>query len=312
MSYRLRQLSEVQARAFADMTFPAYRPLLARAGKDGILAIGALTEDGTPAGLILIEQGHGRATLLSLLITLPHRLQGLGGALLETAENILARAGTRTLSTSWSEALPGATAMAALLHRAEYAKPRPRLLMVKGDWQGAIGEVLRSEYDRYRNGNGLPKGYELTPWRDMTREDVRFILTRQGQPGWYEPRANPLREARRIEPVNSLILRREGDIVGWLGTHRISPDTVRYTDVFVREDLKNGGAVSIAMVVRGFWLQHDHGPRHFTMGLERDNTALITMCRRRMAKATEQHWSVETSKELLTGRERRPDGGARA
>ncbi|BBD08232.1 GNAT family N-acetyltransferase [Desulfovibrio ferrophilus] len=306
MPYRLRQLNPTTAPSFAGMTFPAYRSKLEKAGKDGILAIGALTKEGEPVGLILIEHGRGRATLLSVLINLQHRLQGLGTALLETAEDLLAKVGIRTFSTSWSESLPGAPAMAALLHKAQYSTPSPKLLMVKGDWKGPIGEVLRTEYPRYQNDGGLPKGYELTPWRDMSRTDAQFILSRQGRSGWYEPRANPMRESRHIEPVNSLLLRHEGNIVGWLGTHRTSSETVRYTDVFVHENLRRSGAIAIAMVVRGFWLQHDHGPRYFTMGLEHGNTPLVAMCRRRMAKATEQRWSLESSKELITDREDRP------
>ena len=44
-----------------------------------------------------------------------------------------------------------------------------------------------------------------------------------------------------MEPLNSLGLRYQGEVVGWLISHRIAPDTIRYTCSFTRQDLQKFG-----------------------------------------------------------------------
>ena len=63
------------------------------------------------------------------------------------------------------------------------------------------------------------------------------------------------------------------------------PDTLRYTDVFIRADLKRAGAVSIAMVTHGFWLHLAEGTPKLTMAVVRENEPLVRMFVSRMSCA---------------------------
>lgn len=52
---------------------------------------------------------------------------------------------------------------------------------------------------------------------------------------------SPFREEHLIEPRSSFGLRYQGQIVGWMITHRIAVDTVRYSALFIRPDLQSMG-----------------------------------------------------------------------
>jgi len=294
VAYRLRILSSSEALGFAHMTFPIYRSAIG----NGALAVGAYSGD-IPAGLALVMPSADRkkAELLSLYVDGPQRLRGMGSMLLNHVETALRRAGIAFIHTSWSENLSGAPAFQSVLAKCDWSEPQKRMLVMRGDMSGAFGDGMRKKGPRYESRDCLPRQYELSLWGDMTKADRAFILSKEGKPHWYARRANPFREERIVVPTNSLILRKDGEIVGWLVVHRTAPDTLRFTDVFIREDLKRVGAVSIAMVSHGFWLQMIEGTPKLTMALERNNKPLVRMCETRLGDMGGLSWTWGAKKE---------------
>jgi hypothetical protein len=214
-------------------------------------------------------------------------------------EASLARAGAREVRASWHETIPAAEAVARLLASRGFAPPARTQFLLRGDLSADMGEELRGLYARYADPARLPRGYLITPWTEMSAEDREFIRSRKGQPDWYEPRADPFREEGGIEPVNSLVLRKEGlGIVGWLATHRIAPDTIRYTDLFIRKHPKVRPQAVIFLAIRAFWLQSGSSAPRMTMVQEHDNTPLIALCQGRMGHIMDTSWFVEARKRL--------------
>lgn len=298
--YRISPLSDAATQDFAALTFPALRPLLARGRPGGpVLALAARDLQGRPAGLALAEvwPRTASARLLSLYVALPHRLRGLGRALLGGMEAALALAGARRMSASWSETLPGAPALAGLLASRGFSPPAGTQLILRGDLSGRMGRELREKYARYADPDRLPRGYAITRWADMDAGDRDFIRSRQGLPGWHEPRANPFREEAGIEPLTSLVLRKNG-IVGWLTTHRIAPDTIRYTDLFIKKTPDVRPQAVIFLAVRAFWLQEGSEAPRMTMSQERGNDPLIDLCQGRMGHLMDSGWILEAEKRL--------------
>ncbi|MGL1861376.1 MAG: GNAT family N-acetyltransferase [Pseudodesulfovibrio sp.] len=296
MAYRLRILSPAEVHGFAAMTFPAYRSRLG----NGTLAVGAYSGN-VSAGLALISPLSDRTTveLLSLYIDFPHRLQGIGAMLLGHAEKTLKRANIPSIHTSWSETLPGAPALQAVLVKSGWSEPYKRMFTLRGDMDGDFGKGVREMYPKYESSDCLPRKYQLSRWFDMTDADRAFIKSKEGQPNWHEPRANPFRDEATMESTNSLVLRKDGDIAGWLTVHRSAPDTLRYTDVFIRADLKRAGAVAISMVTHAFWLHLKEGTPKLTMGVEKDNEPLIRMYENRMAIGANLSWTWGAEKILV-------------
>ena len=297
MTYRIRTLSPDRARDFAPLTFPAYR---SRIGRD-TSAVGLLSGN-EPAGLALTSKPdrNGSSELLSLFVGFPHRGRGLGTALLGHTQKLLARAGARSLRTSWSETLPGALPFQAILASTGWTAPHKRMLILRGDFSKEMGQVMHTDYPTYRAAPRLPRKYSVSLWKDMTGADQQFILSRQGLPDWYGPEADPFRQEKQMEPLTSLLLRYEDEIAGWVTAHRTGPDTIRYTDIFIRRDLKRTGAVSIATLLHAFWLQYDQGPPRFTMAVDRENRAMVNLILRRTGQALHPSWTWGAGKNLTS------------
>ena len=295
MTYRIRTLSPDRAPAFAPLTFPAYR---SRIGRD-TTAVGLLS-DNEPVGLALasLPDRKGCSELLSLFVAFPHRKRGLGSLLLGHTQKLLARAGAGSMRTTWSETLPGALPFQAVLAGQGWTAPHKRMLVLRGDFTQKMGSVMQTDYPAYRTAPRLPRKYSISRWQDMTDADRQYILSRQGLPDWYPPEANPFRAEDLMEPLTSLLLRYENDIAGWITTHRTGPDTIRYTDIFIRRDLKRTGAVASATLLHAFWLQYDQGPPLFTMAVERDNTPLTSLILNRTGQALHPSWTWGARKEL--------------
>jgi GNAT superfamily N-acetyltransferase len=317
MATRIRILSPAEAPAFAGMTFPSHAAALLRGvGTGRALAVGAY-EDGRPAALALARATARKrgalpeAELLSLLVERAHRGRGLGGHLLRTLERALAGRGVGQLRTVWSDGLEGAAPFRAVLARAGWSEPRRRMYTLRMHVPTAIGEAMRREYARFADPvRCLPRGYAISSWEGLPPEDEAFIRRMAGQPGWHEHRADPLRERRTLDPAQSLLLRLRGraaggkgggaesGIVGWITRHRTAPDTLRITDVFLREDLRRAGGVAMALTTHAILRQRKLGPERLTLGIEAANEPLIRLVRRRIGPVSSECWSWGAGKFL--------------
>ena len=295
MAYRIRTLTPDEAPAFIPLTFPAYAPRLIRGG----LAVGAY-QGREPVGLALLAPGgERRAELLSLYVTLGHRNRNLGRTILGLAEDAAAQRGAMGMHTVWSQGLASARAFESVLAARGWSEPVQRMLTLHGDMDSEFGEGVRRMYPKYESPDCLPRRYGFSTWRDMGEEDRWFIRSREGRPGWYEPRANPFREEACLDQDMSLVLRKDGLIVGWLTIHRTLPGTLRYTDVFLREDLKRAGAVAITLVTHAFWRQLAEGTPLLTMAVEKDNAGLVQMYQKRLAVGAKVNWTLGSSKSFV-------------
>ncbi|WP_419786985.1 GNAT family N-acetyltransferase [Pseudodesulfovibrio sp.] len=295
MTYPISILKPEQAIAFDAMTFPAYRRVLAGPS----VAVGAWFK-GTPAGLALFGEGrnNNEATLLSLFVAMPHRLGGLGTLLLEQGETFLTAAGLEGLRTTWTQTMAGAVAFERVLAKREWSPPKKRLLVMRADIAGRFGNGIRRNHPKYENADCLPKQYTLSPWDSLTRQERDFIKGKAGQPGWHALRADPFREEHILEQGLSMVLRKHGEVVGWLTVHLTTPDTARFTDVFLREDLKRGGGIAIGMVGHGFWKLMKAGIPKLTWGIEADNGPLLAMCQKRLGEIADLSWTLGSDKAL--------------
>ena len=89
----------------------------------------------------------------------------------------------------------------------------------------------------------LPSSYSIFPWMEITQEERKAIQQTQDAQSWIPKDLIPFQYEQNLEPLNSLGLRYQGQVVGWMINHRLSPDTIRYTCSFVREDLQKMGRI---------------------------------------------------------------------
>ncbi|EFB41117.1 MULTISPECIES: GNAT family N-acetyltransferase [Parachlamydia] len=77
-------------------------------------------------------------------------------------------------------------------------------------------------------------------WKDIPKEDITYLKELEEQ-GSYPFYISPFHEPDKIEPLNSLALYCNREIVGWLVTHRVSPGMIRYQAFYIQHQYQHKG-----------------------------------------------------------------------
>ncbi|WP_427158676.1 GNAT family N-acetyltransferase [Aliinostoc sp. HNIBRCY26] len=238
--YILNLLNSSTAVEYLWMTFPSYQDLLRNLDKDNsIVAIGA-TKNQKPIGLALGQIVQDKiAIIFSLFVDIQERNQGVGTALLTQIETELKARGCKIMQLNYTTGKPTTPAFERLLEKHNWTPPETRTLVCKGDANTVMEANWLKRYSR------LPSSYSIFPWQEITPEERQTIQKQQETQPWIPEDLVPFKYEKDLEPLNSLGLRYEGQVVGWVINHRIAPDTIRYTCSFVREDLQKMGRIII-------------------------------------------------------------------
>lgn len=82
----------------------------------------------------------------------------------------------------------------------------------------------------------FPSEIEEFPWSELNEKEKEFLKHQESQltfPRYISPFGqNP----SQIEHINSLGIRYKGKIIGWMITHRISQDTIRFSALYVQKE----------------------------------------------------------------------------
>jgi hypothetical protein len=111
------------------------------------------------------------------------------------------------------------------------------MLICKGQAEAIIQAPWMKRYSR------IPSSYSIFPWLEITQEERQAIQQQQETQPWIPEDLIPFQYEKHLEPITSLGLRYQGQVVGWMINHRLSPDTIRYTCSFVRKDLQKMGRI---------------------------------------------------------------------
>jgi GNAT superfamily N-acetyltransferase len=170
-----------------------------------------------------------KACILSFFVDSAHRGQGIGKKLLAKTEQVLKRYGCQQLHLGYSSN----TTTPALQH-----------ILAKNNWMPShpytlICSTLIEDLKKadWLNRYSLPESVTLFLWSELTPEEKERIKQQREDVLKYPPELDPFYDEQILEPITSVGIRYQGEVVGWMITHRIAPDTIRYSALFARKDL---------------------------------------------------------------------------
>lgn len=236
--------------SYQPFTFALYRSRLqALKFASSTVAIAAADASNQPIGLALadIRPDGQSAEVLSIFVKPSHRQQGVGTALLTHLAAELRARGCTTAHLVYTTGQPTTSALERLLQKDHWSLPQPRML------------VCRSTTDKIANApwmqrQTLPSAYQIFPWQEITPAECLAIQQTQATSPWIPKDLYPFQLEENLETLNSLGLRYQGQVVGWMITHRLAPDTIRYSFGFIRQDLQKMGRL-IFLIANAVQLQ---------------------------------------------------------
>lgn len=264
--------------AYQPFTFPLYRSRLQGLKlTSSTAAIAAADVTNQPVGLVLAEIcPDGRsAEVLSIYVKPAHRQKGVGTALIARLTAELSLRGCVNARLVYTTGQPTTPALERLLQKHNWTSPQPRMLVCKT----SLDRIFQAPW---MQRSTLPASYQICRWAEVTAAERLDIQQRQASCPWIPSDLVPFQHEQNLEPLNSLGLRYQGQVVGWVITHRLAPDTIRYTCSFVREDLQKMGRI-IPLYVNAIRTQHQANIAQGIWTVPFCHTAMIQFVKKRMS-----------------------------
>lgn len=203
-----------------------------------MIAMGA-TYQGKPVGLIVASypQTPYRNVIIRYLFVDPqHRNQHLGRQLLNSLEQEARQLGGNVFTFVYQLEDPSTPALKKIFKAC--------------NWDDNLPYLIRCYYHvptfhipwALENAHHYPSGYEEFHWTKLTDQERRDILSQQHN-NYFDSAISPFKDETILEPMNSLGLHYQGRVVGWMITHRLTPDLIRYSTLYVDPSLKHHGLI---------------------------------------------------------------------
>ena len=235
--------------AYALLTEPRLRVFIRDISEEPprIIAIGAFYQS-EPVGLALAKlySNLGNAEILSLYVAKKHRNKKIGTRLFREVEQACIGEGGKVLTFMYRKEDRYALAHEAIFKKQNWAPSAPFMEQYLFDaflfhppWLTHRPKILRQ--------------YKIFFWKNIKKQE-KERLNHLYEQGHFGSIVHPFFEENLIEPLNSLGMRKKGEIVGWLITHRVSPEALKYSALFIRPDLQFSG-YSIRLLIDSINLQ---------------------------------------------------------
>jgi len=213
----------------------------------------------------------GDAELLSLFVLPPCRHQEIGTRLLHAVGQVLKEQQCRQVSVIYEVTPLTTAALEPMLHKLGWQPPQLAFLL------------MDTTMERIKQAPWLEKyplsdfsGGDVFPWGDYAETDRQQVDLLE-----WEPELSPFRDPERLERLNSLGLRYREQLIGWIVTHRVALDQIRYSSLFVAERFRTK-ARGISLLSAAIRLQIASPVVKATCAVAADNAAMLRFGRRHL------------------------------
>jgi GNAT superfamily N-acetyltransferase len=231
--------------AWTAMTFPSYRQAIALVGTEHTDSEGSrmiactATEDGLPAGLGLAQVPKDPtqpAEILSLFVRADVRGRGVATGLVAGLEEAARGVGRDAIMGVYMTGKPSIPVIEHIFAKRGFEPPVLRKAAVRITPEQAINCPW---WGRGR----LPEGGEMFMWTELTAAERAHMQKTNAEKPWIDPLLEPWICDARADPISSVGMRVNGEVLGWVINHRAPPNFVVFTTAFVRKDFQRIGAL---------------------------------------------------------------------
>ncbi len=214
-----------------DLVFPDITKKGDRIQKDfqGVLASASSVPVGMVLGLKDKEKKHFR--IMSLKVKPDHQNNGIGIRLVKALEDSLKKEGVAQLELQYRSHWKTKDTLVRLLKKLNWNEPRFTLRICQS--------LIEQAFPVFHSRHNLPEHYEFTKWGDVTEDEKEQIREKHASGPWYPEDVSPFILEHMIEQDVSIALRYKGEIIGWLIIHKITPETLEYTSLFIDDEHRN-------------------------------------------------------------------------
>ena len=252
------------------LTFPSLKKRWQTYRQRGdLLGISASLKEAI-VGLAIAEMlPDGTAEMLSLFVGPPYRNRGIGTRLVGYLLKELKHQGCREIRLSY-RVTATSPALERILVRLGCQEPQVDFL---------LGRAVAAEFIKapWLQKIVLPPSCQIFPWTELTAAEAAGIRERGG----YPDSVAPFGSDPRLSPSTSLGLRYGDLVVGWLVTHRVAADTLRYTHWWTVEPYRSR-AWSVPLLAAALQRQIAEGIPYYTFALSAERSPMVRFFRRRM------------------------------
>ncbi len=250
---------------FQNMTFPHVDVFKSRKTLANQLTVFcALKKDDLAMNAIIQDFGNGQGEILSFYVQKPYRRKGKGRYFLQLIEKTLLESGIKELgllfNSKWESQQ---TWTKILLERQWQAGETQMHLLYIPDCQS---QMRKDWFDKMQ----LPEGYTV---EEFNAETPKILESLFKTPKWQEvdiSDLNPLKNWYNTLFYCSLILKKDGEIIGWVYNQRMGENIMRAASLFVYPGNAKGlGLILTAEAMRrrkyGFTILIEMAPKSIAM-----------------------------------------------
>lgn len=191
---------------------------------------------GKPVGIVIAVNADFPfySEIHSLFVLPEHRSQNLGSRLLLCVEDYLKEKACK-YSTLFFR------------HDQDLAQSNEKFLARHGWNKSTCSTLLYLFHSSIFNApwlqlydKPLPSQFHEVSWKQVKERD-RTLLQALEKENAFPYYVSPFRDEQFVEPLNSLALYKDEEVVGWMITHRILPHMIRYQAFFVEKKFQHTG-----------------------------------------------------------------------
>jgi GNAT superfamily N-acetyltransferase len=265
-------LTAANSISFNDLTFPSiakrWQTFQQRGSLQGIAAF----HEQQMVGLVLVEllPELQRMDLISLFVCPTHRQQGIATQLLQRLEELAVKLNCTQIQVKYQATELAQIGLEPIFARLNWSAPEMEFLLIESTTD-------RIKQAPWMHRYPLPAAFTIFPWTELTTAEAEQLQHRQDYPKALSPFTND----PRLEPLNSLGLRYQNRVVGWVITHRIAPDTIRYSTMYVEPAFQRLGR-GVSLFVEAIDRQIDSPIAKGKYAVAKDNMPMIHFVQRHM------------------------------